>query len=384
VKIAYILPSMGKPSGWRTHAVSFLDAICKHVDPVLFLAEEDLRVGESLFAGMEIKSLPVTQNASLSSRRSWRRLASARWAIARGRFPAVDLVHSLEAYPTGLVGSWLARRLNCPHVLTSHGTYGVVWYERGFDRPAYQNVLKTAALVCPVSPGTARLMEQYFASSLSHTHVRPILNGNDYYKLVPAEEALQRELPALPTLLTVGDVKPRKGQLYSLAAFARVKAQLPEARYFIAGSYQPNEYYCRLQALIQEQQLKDVFFLGAVSDSELHHLYRQASLLVLTPQAEGLHFEGFGLVYLEAGANGLPVVGTRTGGVPDAVRDGVTGFLADAGDVDGIAGALLRLLSDPALACEMGRANRRWSETLTWERSAEDYYRAYQEVLEAA
>jgi glycosyltransferase involved in cell wall biosynthesis len=384
LKIAYVLPSIRKPSGWRTHAVSFLSAICKHVEPVLFLAEEDVSTGESLFPGMEIISLPATQNAALSSRRQLRRLASAWWAVVRGRFPAIDLVHSLEAYPTGLVGSWLARRQGCAHVLTSHGTYGVVWHERKFDRWAYRNVLKSAALVCPVSPGTARIMEQYFGPSLSHHRVRPILNGNDYYKLVPTEEALQREIPASPTLLTVGDVKPRKGQFYSLAAFARVKAQFPEARYFIAGSYQPNEYYRRLQALIREQQLQDVIFLGAVSDAELHHLYRQASLLVLTPQAEGLHFEGFGLVYLEAGAYGLPVVGTRTGGVPDAVQDEVTGFLADAGDVDGIADALLRLLSDPGLACEMGRANRRWSETLTWERNAEEYFRAYTEVLEAA
>jgi glycosyltransferase involved in cell wall biosynthesis len=384
VKIAYVLPSMRKPSGWRTHAVSFLGAICKHVEPVLFLAEEDVSLGGSLFPGIEIKSLPATQKAAFNSRRSWGRLAAARWAIARGRFPAADLVHSLEAYPTGLVGSWLARRLGCPHVLTSHGTYGVVWRQHRIDRWAYRNVLKSAALVCPVSPGTARIMEQYFGPFLSDHRVRPILNGNDYYKLVPAEEALQRKIPALPTLLTVGDVKPRKGQFYSLAAFARVKARFPEARYFIVGSYQPNEYYRCLLALIREHQLQDVFFLGAVSENELHDLYRQASLLVLTPQAEGLHFEGFGLVYLEAGAYGLPVVATRTGGVPDAVQDGVTGLLADAGDVDGIADALLRLLSDPGLACKMGRANRRWSETLTWERNAEEYDRAYQEVLEAA
>jgi phosphatidylinositol alpha-1,6-mannosyltransferase len=374
---------MRKPSGWRTHAAAFLSAICRYVEPVLFVAEEDAEVSGSLFSGMAVETIPVTQNASLSSLRGWRRLAAARWAIARGHFPPVDLVHSLEAYPTGLVGSWLARRLACPHALTSHGTYGVVWHAQKFDRRAYQNVLKSAALVCPVSHGTAKMMEQYFGSSLLRTRLRPILNGNHFYKMVPAGEALQREFPTAPTLLTVGDVKPRKGQYFSLAAFAQVKAQFPEARYFIAGSCQPNEYYRRLQALIRERQIQDVFFLGAVAEAELHDLYRQASVLVLTPQDSGLHFEGFGLVYLEAGAYGLPVVGTRTGGVSDAVQDGVTGFLASAEDVDGIAQALLRLLSDPDLAREMGRANRRWSETLTWERNAEEHFRAYQEVLEA-
>jgi glycosyltransferase involved in cell wall biosynthesis len=134
---------------------------------------------------------------------------------------------------------------------------------------------------------------------------------------------------------------------------------------------------------VAKLELKDVFFLGAVSDAELRELYRKASVFVLTPQQEGLHFEGFGLVYLEAGAYGLPVVGTSSGGVPDAVQDGVTGLLVDPQDVEGAAQALLRLLHNPELRREMGRANRRLSEALTWERCAAEYDRAYRSVLEA-
>jgi phosphatidylinositol alpha-1,6-mannosyltransferase len=122
--------------------------------------------------------------------------------------------------------------------------------------------------------------------------------------------------------------------------------------------------------------------LGAVSDTELSHQYQDASVFVLTPEQEGLHFEGFGLVYLEAGAYGLPVVGTQTGGVPDAVREGITGFLVRPGDVDEIAAAALRLLDDPELARQMGRANRRWAEQLTWERNAEEQIQAYRDILE--
>ena len=85
------------------------------------------------------------------------------------------------------------------------------------------------------------------------------------------------------------------------------------------------------------------------------------------------------MVYLEAGAYGLPVVGTRVGGVPDAVREDETGLLVEPDDVEGLVAALLRLLRDPHLAAEMGRANRRWAETLTWERFAEEQYKAYQE-----
>jgi glycosyltransferase involved in cell wall biosynthesis len=118
-----------------------------------------------------------------------------------------------------------------------------------------------------------------------------------------------------------------------------------------------------------------------VPERELGELYRQASVFVLTPQEEGLNFEGFGLVYLEAGAYGLPVVATRSGGVPDAVKDGITGFLAEEGDIQGTAEGIIRLLSDPELNRRMGRANREWAETLSWERCAAEQFRMYQEVV---
>jgi glycosyltransferase involved in cell wall biosynthesis len=224
-------------------------------------------------------------------------------------------------------------------------------------------------------------MQTYFGHALARTRVQPILNGNDFYRRVPESEALQRIFPSPPAILTVGEIKPRKGQLLSLAAFARVKAQIPGARYFLAGAYRQNGYFQKLQQFVADQKLEDVHFLGAVSEEELSHFYRQASVFLLTPQQEGLHFEGFGLVYLEAGAYGLPVVATRSGGVPDAVQDGVTGFLAEPDDVEGLAGALVRLLGDTELSRRMGRANRRWAETLTWEKCAGEYLQAYQSVL---
>jgi glycosyltransferase involved in cell wall biosynthesis len=95
-----------------------------------------------------------------------------------------------------------------------------------------------------------------------------------------------------------------------------------------------------------------------------------------------LNFEGFGLVYLEAGAYGLPVVATRSGGVPEAVKDGETGLLADEEDVEGVAQAIRTILADPGLASRLGKANRLWSEDLTWERSAKQYLQVYSSVLD--
>lgn len=384
MRVAFVLPSLQNPSGWRTLSLSLVRALRAHVEPVLFVPGEYVQAACSAFPDLPVVSLPVTQQVALSNWRGLPRLAAALTKVLGGGFPAVDLVHSLEAYPTGLVGDWLARRLGRPHVLTANGTYGVVWAGQALDRLAYRGVLRRASLVCPISTGTARQMERYFGPALQRTRLWPVLIGNDFYQEVPPEAVSARPVPQAPTLLSVGDVKPRKGHDLSLAAFAQVKARLPEARYWIVGSTSQNGYFRQLQRFIAAHGLQDeVHFLGAVSDEALRRCYREASVFILTPRQDGLHFEGFGLVYLEAGAYGLPVIGTRTGGVPDVVLDGVTGLLAEPEDVDGIAAAALRLLCEPGLARRMGLANRQRAETLTWERCAGEQFQAYQQVLGA-
>jgi len=382
MKVAYIIPYLQKSSGWRTHTIGLIQAIRQYVEPLLFVSEEDLLPARSLFQGLPIHSLPATQQASLQSMTGWRKLAAAYGSIRRANLDGIALVHSLEAYPTGLVGSWLARRVGSPHVITTHGTYGVIWHNSRLDRWAYANVLRNTALICPVSNGTAQIMRQYFGDALGRAKIHPILNGNDFYKSVSVGEAAHRPVESKPVILTVGDLKPRKGQHISLAAFAKVKAKIPQAEYHLVGHFDAGSvYYQQLKNYIADKQLEDVIFLGAISNGELRRQYQQASVFVLTPQQEGLNFEGFGLVYLEAGAYGLPVVATITGGVPDAVRQNETGYLLEPDDVSGIAQAIKTLLSDPELNNRMGQANRRWAETLTWVRAAQEQYRAYQDLL---
>jgi len=372
---------MQKPSGWRSHALGLLNAIQDKVEPVLCTSEIDYAETRRMFPNCQILMIPTTQRSSAGSLSGLLDLWRCYRASQTLRIPAVDLVHSLEAYPTGLVGSWLARRVVAPHILTSHGTYGVIWRDHALDKRLYERVLIEAQLICPVSHGSAEMMRASFGSALRNTPIQVILNGNDAWKRVPQSTALKRRPADKLTLISVGDVKPRKGYHVSLEAFAIAKSSLPNARYMIVGQYKENAYYNRLQKIIQRERLSDVSFLGTLSDDALGRCYQEASAFILTPQQDGAHFEGFGLVYVEAGAYGLPVIATRTGGVPDAVQDRVTGFLAEPQDIDELANAILRLLTDDELARNMGKANRQRAETLTWERNAASQYKAYQEVL---
>lgn len=380
MRVAYLLPSIYRPNGWRSHARGFINAISEYVEPVLFVAAEDAAAAKAFFPEYERVIVPTIQQAYLQ-RRHISQLAAMVWRIASQTNRAIDVVHSLEAYPAGLVGHCLALRLRRPHVLTAHGTHSILPYNSWLDRVMYKYILRHASAVCPVSPGTADLIEQHFTHAVASTYIHPILQGNDYYKFVPRREAGRHWSATEPTVLSVGPIKPQKGQHISLRAFALLKKRIPTARYWIVGNVDSTEYYRELRRFVAVNQITGVKFLGIVSEDRLQQCYREASVFLLTPQQAKLHFEGFGLVYLEAGAFGLPAIGTRTGGVSSAIRHGETGFLAESDDVEGLADHLYRLLTDHDLAQRVGHANRAWAETLTWERYAGEQHAVYREVL---
>ncbi|HZW03336.1 MAG TPA: glycosyltransferase family 4 protein [Anaerolineaceae bacterium] len=378
MRVAYLMPPLSQPGGWRTYAIGFVGAIARRVTPLLLVAREDEAAAARLFPDCERIVLPAVQYPFQSGlRQSLARLAAALAAVRFGRFPDVDLVHSLEAYPAGLIGDRLAARLGRPHVVTAHGTYGVLAAKSRAHTALYQGVLRRARVLCPVSPFTGELIRQTFPRAAARLAIRPILNGNDFYRTVGREEALCRQPDETPTVLSVGAIKPRKGYHVSLAAFAHLKRRLPEARYWIVGALDQRRYVDELRASAAE----GVVWLGKASDEQLHDCYRRAAVFLLAPQQVGLHFEGFGLVYLEAGAYGLPVVGTASGGVPSAIRHAETGLVVAPQDTEGLADALYRLLGDRELAREMGLANRRWAETLTWEKNAGEHAALYREIL---
>ena len=382
MRIAYVAPSLRPSSGWRSMTVGAIRALQRHscTEPLVVVSREDLATAKELLPGCEHFVVPRTQLVRPTSGRGWP-LALAGWWRTR-RIPAEPvIVHSLEAYPTGLIGHWLSSRFRCPHVMTAVGTYAVSAARSRLDRWIYERVLRRTNAVCPISRGTADIMRRHFSAALTESTMHVILLGTDRHRDVPRAVAFDRRAPVPPVILSVGAIKPRKGYEFSLGAFATIKKEFPDARYRIVGRVDRPDYLTMLETMIAEEGIRDVEFLTDVSDRELDRHYRSASMFVLTPQQLGLTFEGFGLVYLEAGAYGLPVVGTECGGVPDAVRHGHTGLMARPGDVEEIAECMGTLLRDRALARRLGRGNREYAEQLTWERFAETQYRVYEALL---
>jgi phosphatidylinositol alpha-1,6-mannosyltransferase len=188
-------------------------------------------------------------------------------------------------------------------------------------------------------------------------------------------------LPPPPRLLTVGRLVPRKGIDTVLRALALLQPRMPQIHYQIVGDG-PDR--ARLESLVETLGLSSrVDFAGRVPDAALPDHYRDAHVFVMPAREEeqGRSVEGFGIVYLEASASGLPVVAGRSGGAVEAVRAGETGLLVEPDDPQALAEALWRLLQDEPLRAQLGRAGRRWVESeMNWERVA----RALEQALSEA
>jgi phosphatidylinositol alpha-1,6-mannosyltransferase len=381
IRVAYIVPLLRGRGGWPTACRGIVQSLERFVDPVIVAAHVEEAVARELFPGAEVIGLPAIQPNVLGSIRPVTHMLKTLLALRRLPPLGVDLVHSLELFPTGWVGDTLAARERAPHVITVHGTYGVIWHKWRVTAGLCSGILRRAAAICPISNGTKERMQTRFAHALEQAPVQVILQSSESASRVSRSVAEGREFPPEPMVLSVGGIKPRKGYAVSLRAFALLQRQFPQARYQIVGSGVGNTYYRELRKIVAEDGIRNVEFLGTVSAGDLDRLYRESSLFVLLSQEGGDFFEGFGLVYLEAGAYGLPVIGTRSGGIPDAVADGETGFLFRQDDVDGISRAMISLAENPNLSRTMGLAGRDRAEAFTWERFAQRQREVYTRCL---
>ncbi|MFA5100110.1 MAG: glycosyltransferase family 4 protein [Candidatus Omnitrophota bacterium] len=160
-------------------------------------------------------------------------------------------------------------------------------------------------------------------------------------------------------LMTVARLSERKGHDMVIRVLARLKAKYPDLMYLIVGTG-PDEK--RLRALVLELGVADrVIFCGGAADEELALYYNLCDIHIMpNRQVKGVDtLEGFGLSFIEASACAKPVIGGRSGGSPEAVRDQVTGFIVDPFNVEVLADKVDLLLRDKGAASKMGEAGRR-------------------------
>ena len=161
-------------------------------------------------------------------------------------------------------------------------------------------------------------------------NIKVISNGVDFKSF--GVGGVKKNSSAVKQILFVGAIKRRKGLKEVIQALKFYQDNFSGNFVFnIVGDYNIKDpYYLQLKELINFLQLDSkVIFKNKVADSILRDFYAQADLFLMTPIKEGSNFEGFGLVYLEANACGVPCVGSKNSGAEEAVLDGQTGYLVD-------------------------------------------------------
>lgn len=211
----------------------------------------------------------------------------------------------------------------------------------------------------PVSDYTAHVLVDKYGIPKSRIDV--VINGTNPELFFPkAVDSLKRELQLedKKVILSLARLVHRKGIDLALKALAPVLKTNSDLVYLIAGDGSERQ---ALERLSRELEITShVHFLGKIPYLQLNDYLNLADVFVMTPRSVWPDIEGFGIVYLEANACGKAVIGSRSGGVPSAIKHEFNGLLIDEGSKHQLQEACLRLLNDDPLRNTLGTNGLEW------------------------
>ena len=273
----------------------------------------------------------------------------------------IDFIMYDPAVPIGILGP----KIGIPYGVILHGAEVTIPGRMPIARSLIANVLQHAKLV--VTAGDYSTKEAIRAAK-QNLPVCVIPPGVDIDRFKPLDEQARSTIRERfnfkdddEVILTLSRLVPRKGMDVLISATSELVKTRPRVHLLIAGTGRDLR---RLKALAQSTNAP-VTFLGFVSDDEVAELYGMADVfgMICRVRWGGLEQEGFGIVFLEAAACGVPQIAGRSGGADEAVLEGETGFVVDnPTDSNAVKQALEKLFTDSETRQEMGRNSRARAE----------------------
>lgn len=264
------------------------------------------------------------------------------------------------AAPLGLLAPGLRRSGVERFVATTHG-HEAGWAMLPVARQLLRRIGRTVDTVTYLGDYTRRRLAPALGPDAVLRQLTPGVDTDTFHPEVDGSAVRARHrLTGRPVVVCVSRLVPRKGQDTLIRALPSIRRRIPGAALLVVGG---GPYLPALRRLAEDAGVAgDVVFTGTVPWAELPAHYAAGDVFAMPCRTRrgGLDVEGLGIVYLEASASGLPVIAGDSGGAPDAVRDGQTGYLVDGTSVAAVADRVTALLSDPDKAQAMGREGRRW------------------------
>ncbi len=364
MKLALVADAFDPTNGWGRYAGELARGLIaagvdlRLVSPRRYCRFDDLREHP------DFHDIPSFQHQT----RHYAKLLARTFIPLRRALRDVDAVHCMVEPYAPAVGLTAGVR---PYAVSLVGTYALPSGRPLVEARLLRRALRRARVLTAISAYTESKVRA--DTGLEHTAVVPL--GVNAGEFTVADPPLRE--PRL--IVSVGEVKPRKGIDLVVEAVAGLRAELPDLRYAIVGPYRAaSPFVQKLRRRVGALGLTDAVTLtGPVSHEDLVDWYHRASIVAMPyRQVEG-DFEGFGLVLLEAGAAGAPVIGARDSAAEETVLDGHNGLLVPPGDVTALVGAIRRVLIDPTLADRLSVGGRARAAEMSWDRSTEKMLDVY-------
>jgi phosphatidylinositol alpha-1,6-mannosyltransferase len=262
------------------------------------------------------------------------------------------------AAPLGIAARWLrVGRVNRLITLT-HGHE--VWWAKV---PPFSFLIRFAFRHIDVITYLGSFTRNALVRVAPQAKLFRIAPGIDLTNFVPRDATeLRRKLGITdrPTIVSVGRLVHRKGQDRLIEALPKIKQKFPDTALVFVGE---GPHRSHLEKLVRKYGLlDDVFFIGRVPYQDLAQYISVGDIFAMPSRSRlfGLEVEGLGIVYLEASATELPVIAGDSGGAPDAIIEGETGFVVDGKSPELIAERAIQLLENPELRKRLGKRGRDW------------------------
>jgi len=333
-------------------------------------------VDERLPNRVDRLAMPVKRLKTLQGILTWSRHVSVLTRTLNAEFIWCGTLKP-SAYPA----KWVRERLGTPFGVIAHGsdflTLRHETHRSAIKRRVAKGLLDAASVIVANSNWTRDLCLSVLGElgvSLAEDRVRVVPLGTDpelFRTGIDTSAAEKKyDLEKGRWLLTVAPLASNKGIDTVLQALAASDG-FSDLRYAVVGS---GSELAPLKALAKKLGLTQrVRFLTDVPDADLPALYNLATAYVGLSRQTGLDVEGFGISFAEAAACGLPVIGARSGGIPDVIADGETGLLVNAERPDEVVAAIEKLLKDKKLAGRLGKEGRaRVEKFQNWDRVTRD------------
>jgi len=282
----------------------------------------------------------------------------------------INIIHCATWLPCGVASLPLCKILKIPYTVTTYALDVLNPQVSKFRTMVMKLVLKNAKKIISISNYTRGILLEL---GISKENIEVIPLGVNYERFdadIDYSDIIKKHsIQGKKVILTVGRLVKRKGHDMVIKSLPEVIKKVPNIVYLIVGDGpQRNE----LEELVKKLKLEEhVIFAGHVAheDEELLKYYTACDVFIMPSRElkETGDVEGFGIVYLEANACGKPVIGGKSGGVVDAIEDGVTGLLVDPQNINDISIALVRVLTNEEYSNKLGvNGRKRVEKEFNW------------------